>query len=54
MTIAALLDNVLHAWLRAEMKGVYSETRGVTDDGAQQGEAPTTTMLVPPVGAHLS
>ena len=31
MTIAALLDNTLHAWLRAEWQGRYSELRGALD-----------------------
>ena len=31
MTIAALLDNVLHAWLRLEWAGRYSEMKGILD-----------------------
>ena len=39
MTIAALLDNTLHAWLRLEWPGRYHEMRGVLDGACFSQEA---------------
>ena len=39
LTIAALLDNTLHAWLRLEWPGRYHEMRGVLDGACFSQEA---------------